>query len=1014
MLVRCNARLHASLISALVAIGIGIAQPAFSQTDPVSLYRLVVVINPDQLGRTVSTLLSEADASARGASPRTELGNPRSMRLLLPNRRDEGAIASLARSSADFRLNNSIVLDYDDEVTMYRAIMTLIRNPSVLRISKGGVGRYSAEPLVPIVPGQPKYYQWGPYATYVISASAQVGVWAKTRGSAYVAIADNGLQTAGGVHEDLVGSYRPLFSENFGYQSNGPNGDLSTPDNLDETPFIGYNFAGHGTHVTGIVAASNSNALGGAGICPSCSIFAARTTTVLSNPASIVPDFQVLDDAIRSMARRGAQVINFSGGDPGKTQGDYPDTHDALLIADDRDVFVVAASGNGRISSLDFPANDVGLTLAVGGIQADGTFWTGTGTVGVDAFGSNWSSSTTLQQLVAPAATVLSSVYTNLNWNPTPQVECGDDFPSAGFYVGYGQCQGTSMAAPHVAGIVALMRSVDPLKNKGAIRDLLAATSSTTGCTDSQKCQLGVPDAMAAVTASLGGSNVMNRTTPLFSFYSTIAQNHFYTVVPQMAMAALYAGDLLPQPSSGASVRYDQIGSTLGAYPAFPANACGPGSCSNTPKAIASVYTTHVNPDGGPDLVPLYRMSYRCGDELLTTPPNPTNADCTSNAAHISHFYSTDEAAVRVYTGYFVSGVKDAANPGLGYRLDGIEGFVFPTSVPQPSGTVKLCRKYDSQRDDYVLFPGVGTGGTICTGTSDGFTGGNYSELVGGTDWIGWVKLASATIGPTQTNNLPTVSITAPANNAVFSQGASTTVYVSASDSDGSISKVRVYLNDMLLSTDTTSPFEFAWNGMQSGVYVIRALAVDNRGAVNASGTRIVTVNGGPPPSFPYDGGFETPDLPTGSYQANPSGSGFTWSPVAADGQSGITENRSVFNTSTCSGVPCYQDAPNGTQAAFIQGEKIISRQLLFPYGTYKVQFKAAQRRQNFSALGIRVKLDGAQIGSVITPASASFVTKESVQFTVSAGNHTITLEGYNPDAHDNSVFIDKLKIVNP
>jgi len=218
----------------------------------------------------------------------------------------------------------------------------------------------------------------------------------------------------------------------------------------------------------------------------------------------------------------------------------------------------------------------------------------------------------------------------------------------------------------------------------------------------------------------------------------------------------------------------------------------------------------------------------------------------------------------------------------------------------------------------------------------------------------------------------------------------------------------------MLLSTDTTSPFEFAWNGMQSGVYVIRALAVDNRGAVNASGTRIVTVNGGPPPSFPYDGGFETPDLPTGSYQANPSGSGFTWSPVAADGQSGITENRSVFNTSTCSGVPCYQDAPNGTQAAFIQGEKIISRQLLFPYGTYKVQFKAAQRRQNFSALGIRVKLDGAQIGSVITPASASFVTKESVQFTVSAGNHTITLEGYNPDAHDNSVFIDKLKIVNP
>lgn len=997
------------------ALGAGAPGLALSQSGMNELFRLIVVVDPQQIGQSVSQFLSQAEASARGSNNRAALGNPKSMRLLLPNRRNENAISALVRDTPDFRLNNTVVLEYDDEATMYRAIMTLIRNPSVLRISLGGVGRYSSDPLVPIVTGQPQNYQWGLYETNVVSAADPIGVWAKTRGSAYVAIADNGLKTAGGVHEDLQNSYRPLFSENFGYQNNGPNGSFSSPTNLDETPFTGFDYAGHGTHVAGIVAASNVNGLGGAGICPSCSVFSARISRATLD--SIDPDFQVMDDAIRAMSRRGAQVINLSLGSEDKTAGDWPDTHDALLIADDRDVIVVAASGNGKVGLLDFPANDSGMALAVGGVQPPlpgqphGTFWSGVDTPRV--FGSNWSPTTALQQFVAPAAQVVSPVYPGKDWNPNDPYFCGDSLPSAGFFPGYGQCQGTSMAAPHLTGIVALMRSVNPLLDKSSLRDILAATSKTTGCTDKQKCQLGVPDAMAAVTATLGGTNVMNRTTPLFSFYSTAAQNHFYTVVPQMAMAALYAGDLLPQPSNGTTVRYDQIGSALAAYPAFRANACGPGACSNTPKAIALIYTTHVNPNGGQELVPLYRMSYRCGDELLTTPPNPSNPACTTNPTHISHFYTTDEAAVRLYTGYYVSGVKDETNPGLGYRLDGIEGFIFPTSLPQPSGTVKLCRKYDAQRDDYVLFPGTGAGGTTCTGTTDGYTGGNYSTQVGGADWIGWAQAPTSTIGPTQANNAPSVSITAPANNAVFTQGGTTTVYVSASDSDGSISRVRVYINDALLDTDVTSPFEIAWSNMQSGAYVIRAMAVDNRGAVKASATRTVTVNGGSPPAFPYDGGFETPDIPTGQYQVNPSGSGFTWSASAPDGQSGITDEVSPY-TYYCNPTCGYQLTPNGYQSAFIQGAKVLSKQLLFPYGTYIVRFKAVQRTMNQAALGIKVKVDGVQVGSVITPTNAGYTTYDSVPFTVSAGNHTITLEGYNPAGNDNTVFVDQLKIVKP
>jgi hypothetical protein len=123
---------------------------------------------------------------------------------------------------------------------------------------------------------------------------------------------------------------------------------------------------------------------------------------------------------------------------------------------------------------------------------------------------------------------------------------------------------------------------------------------------------------------------------------------------------------------------------------------------------------THVNPlVGGPELVPLYRYSWAC-------PPAP----CT----HASHVYSSDPAAIQYFT-------------GLGYQLDGIEGYIHSKAESQPPGTVKLCRRYDGGRDDYILFPD--TGNTNCSASSDGYTGGSYGSVSGLSDWIGWVHLAT-------------------------------------------------------------------------------------------------------------------------------------------------------------------------------------------------------------------------------------------------------------------------------
>ena len=82
---------------------------------------------------------------------------------------------------------------------------------------------------------------------------------------------------------------------------------------------------------------------------------------------------------------------------------------------------------------------------------------------------------------------------------------------------------------------------------------------------------------------------------------------------------------------------------------------------------------------------------------------------------------------------------------------------------------------------------------------------------------------------------LPTVSITSPANNAVFTAPASITIDATASDSDGTISKVEFFQGTTLLNTDTVAPFSFNWTNVAAGTYSLTAKATDNLNAVTTS-----------------------------------------------------------------------------------------------------------------------------------------------------------------------------------
>jgi hypothetical protein len=92
-------------------------------------------------------------------------------------------------------------------------------------------------------------------------------------------------------------------------------------------------------------------------------------------------------------------------------------------------------------------------------------------------------------------------------------------------------------------------------------------------------------------------------------------------------------------------------------------------------------------------------------------------------------------------------------------------------------------------------------------------------------------------------NVLPTVSITAPLNNASYTAPANITITSNASDADGTISKVEFFRGTTLLGSDLTAPYSFSWTNVAAGTYTITAKATDNAGGVKTSTAITVVVN---------------------------------------------------------------------------------------------------------------------------------------------------------------------------
>lgn len=623
------------------------------------------------------------------------------------------------------RLERYLLLKFPEDADLDAIQAALERDSHVLHVERNFFLKLHVIPSDPLFPvaAQPINYQWG---SHLLGFQ---GAWDYAKGHAYVGLVDTGLQVT---HPDL----RPFHTQGSTLVYDGGNFrahlsfDLADEDaDVDELGPDASGFpatsGGHGTHVSGIVAGTANNASGIAGGCWGCSILMAKAT---NNRTGSSVDVFLADvaNSLTWLVDHGAQVVSMSLGVEGLTcagaTGNLGMLCTALDLAQRRDVLMAASSGNDKVD-IDFPASDLRV-MSIGGIESTGTIWDradeGEGcpcnwssrpnwlisrcNQGPATFecGSNYTATpgSAQQDLVAPARQVLSTFYENRAWNLP--LGCHDTEVSGVNHagVGYDLCTGTSMSSPHVASIAGILRSVNPLLSKAQIESALTGNASRAGNWD-PKLGYGYPNASASVQAVLGRANgavLPNRLTPLFSMYSPVGEDHFYTTVPQMGAAAYWSSP----------VYYYEIGPDAPDYGYFPGSGCQVSPCSAEPGASVYIFTTDRSPNGQL-LVPLYRMTFE--GTFPGGPNNLNNRDTT---------YTTEPAGVLA----FKSG---------GYELDGIEGYIFKKCTPEPScmpaGTVRLYRQYNAARDDFAIFPES----ELAFMQGEGYTsnGGNLNPVLG-------------------------------------------------------------------------------------------------------------------------------------------------------------------------------------------------------------------------------------------------------------------------------------------
>ncbi|MFD1051100.1 cellulose binding domain-containing protein, partial [Kibdelosporangium lantanae] len=166
-------------------------------------------------------------------------------------------------------------------------------------------------------------------------------------------------------------------------------------------------------------------------------------------------------------------------------------------------------------------------------------------------------------------------------------------------------------------------------------------------------------------------------------------------------------------------------------------------------------------------------------------------------------------------------------NPGT----DVINGWNLTWTFPDGQKITQLWNGTYTQTNAAVSVRNMSYNGTIPAAGSVNF-GFNGSKGSANRAPADFAVNGTSCVGP---NTAPTVSLTSPANNSNYTVGQAIPFAATASDADGTISKVEFYSGTTLLGTDTTAPYTFSWTGAAAGQYSVAAKAYDDKGASTIS-----------------------------------------------------------------------------------------------------------------------------------------------------------------------------------
>lgn len=313
-----------------------------------------------------------------------------------------------------------------------------------------------------------------------------VPAWDKADGSGVVvAVLDTGITNHSDLNANILPGYDMISTASVGNDGNGRDSDPSDPGDWTTGQCgAASNSSWHGTHVAGTIAAVTNNNKGVAGVAFGSKVVPVRVLGTCGGYTSDIADgiIWASGGSVSGAPSNAnpAKVINMSLGGSGSCSSV---TQTAINTARSNGAVVVVAAGNSSVNvSGATPANCSGV-ISVAASDRNGG----------DAYYTNYGS---LIDIAAPGG---AQSFANDSNGVLSTLNSGSTTPGSENYAYY---QGTSMAAPHVAGVAAMIFEKWPAVTLDQVEEILKNTSRSFPSSCNQ-CGDGIVDADAAVDAAI-------------------------------------------------------------------------------------------------------------------------------------------------------------------------------------------------------------------------------------------------------------------------------------------------------------------------------------------------------------------------------------------------------------------------------------------------------------------------------------------------------------------------------